>query len=245
MKTSSEDIGPLSTAAPTPKRLLLVDDEQDARDLARDVLEEDGWDVSGISDGAEALDILKQEAFDLVLLDLRMPFLDGFEVLRRARKFCLIPFVALSALNSVEDRKRFLDLGGNDYIAKPFTTQELRFRTWAAVRSHDEQAAAVKHVFDDGCLRIDLDAHQVTVGGKEVLLTAREYELLHELKMNAGVVLSSEYLLKKIWGIEYGSDTDLLYTCVARLRSKIEPDRNNPRYVITLDRVGYRFKDFA
>ncbi len=251
MKASLEDNRLLSPAAPTRRRLLVVDDEEDMRDMARAMLEEDGWDVSTASSGSEAIDILKQELFDMVLLDLRLPIVDGFEVLRRARKFCSIPIVALSALSAVEDRKRFLDLGGNDYITKPFTTQELRFRTWAAIREGQNEksnahkaakASSGRICLADGYLTIDLEARRVSVEGNDVAITGKEYYLLQELALHKGAGLGSRELLSTVWGPEYSSDTGLIYVAIAHLRAKIEPDPSQPRYIVTIPRFGYRFQ---
>ena len=236
------------------KRLLVVDDEPEILDIVVGMLEEDGWDITGILDGTEALATLQREPFDLVLLDLKLPGINGFEVLRRARQSCSVPIVALSALHSIEDRERFLSLGGDDYITKPYNSTELRFRAWAALRKKREMAANASIApneppaqpdFSDGYLTVDLEARRVTVGGKEIVLPPKEHGVLRELVVNTGKVLTHEHLLKTIWGPEFISDVNLLHTCVARLRSKIEPDQTHPRYVITVDRVGYRFRNSA
>lgn len=233
------------------KRLLVVDDDESIRDLISDMLEEDEWDVSGAADGSEALDSLAKEQIELVFLDLKVPDIDGFEVLRRIRRFSSIPIVAISGLTSVEDRESFLNLGGSDYITKPFTTDEVRFRAWAALTRAAKESPAPgmgwpreppsRFDSDDGQLKIEFAARRVIVQGVELRLTRTEFDLLRELAGNAGKAVSYDDILEAVWGPEYKGDRGRVRDYIDSLRKKIEPDPARPRYINNLPGFGYRF----
>ncbi len=223
--------------------ILIVDDDPFDQRLIRDVLDGDGFATHGAFDGNEALDFLHTELPSLVFLDIMLPGMNGFEVLRRIRQVSSVPVIAISGSKSLEDRERFLNLGGDDYVTKPYDLDELRFRIMAVLkRNNRNHLPAFQNRFDDGFLKIDFDSRRVDADRREVPLPPREYNLLHEFVKNAGKTLTHHYLMTTVWGNEYSSDISLLHTCVARLRSKIEPNPTHPQYLITVARVGYRFQ---
>lgn len=223
--------------------VLVVDDDLCDQHLIRDILDGDGFSTYGVSEGNEALTFLQTELPGLILLDIRLPGMDGFEVLRRVRQLSAIPVIALSASKSLDNREKFLNLGGDDYVTKPYDLDELRFRIMAVLkRNSQNRLLTLRNRFDDGFLKIDFDSRRVDADRREVTLPPREYNLLHEFVKHAGKTLTHHYLMTTVWGNEYSSDISLLHTCVARLRSKIEPNPTHPQYLITISRVGYRFQ---
>lgn len=224
-------------------KVLVIDDDDGMLELVRDVLGGDGWDVSVAPDGPRGIASLERESPDVVLLDLKLPGLDGFETCRRMRELSTVPIVALSALDSVRDKERFLSLGGDDYVTKPFSVHELLFRVRkSARRDTQEGPALVPQGYDHGHLAIDFGARRVTVDATEVPITGREYHLLRELCLHEGSACSAADLLRDVWGPAYVTDISLLYVAIAHLRSKIEPDPSHPCYIITIPRFGYRFQ---
>jgi len=196
--------------------------------------------------GAEALQAFEMELPDLMVLDIMMPRMDGFDVCRRIREWSQVPIIMLSARGDEDDKVKCLDLGADDYITKPFGKDELIARVKAVMR-RTESAAAVptRPSFSSGDIDINFVRRQVTVAGKEVKLTPTEYNLLQEFVLNAGKVLTHTHLLNKVWGPEYREETQYLHVFVRRLRAKLEPDPTNPRYIVTVSGVGYQFKDTA
>lgn len=227
-------------------RILVVDDEISIVKFLRANLESKGYEVLTAMNGAEALKIFEMELPDLMLLDITMPKVDGFEVCRRLREWSQAPIIIISALGDESDKVKCLDLGADDYITKPFGASELIARVKAVMR-RTESAAAVPTQPSFACdeLRINFVRRQVTVAGKEVKLTPTEYNLLQEFVLNAGNVLTHTHLLNKVWGPEYREETQYLHVFVRRLRAKLEPDPTNPRYIVTVSGVGYQFKDTA
>jgi two-component system KDP operon response regulator KdpE len=223
----------------TEKKVLVVDDDPQINEVVSEVMQEEGWDVSITSNGIEALSVKKP--FDLIILDLKLPGIDGFEVCRRIHEFSKIPIIILSGLKNLEDRERCLKLGADDYITKPFELDELRFRVRAISFRKKEYSRQNGFDFDDGYLRISFSRRFVAAGGQQLRLTPKEYALLHELEVNEGKPLSHQYLLTKLWGNGYSIDVDLLQVCVSRLRSKIEQDRSKPRYIVNQWQYGYVF----
>ena len=227
-------------------RILIVDDELSIIKFLRANLEAEGFEVLTVMDGVQALQTFEMELPDVVILDIMMPKMDGFEVCRRIREWSQIPVIMLSARGDVDDKVKCLDLGADDYITKPFGKDELIARVKAVMR-RTESAAAVptRPSFSSGDIDINFVRRQVTVAGKEVKLTPTEYNLLQEFVLNAGKVLTHTHLLNKVWGPEYREETQYLHVFVRRLRAKLEPDPTNPRYIVTVSGVGYQFKDTA
>jgi len=227
-------------------RILVVDDELSIIKFLRANLEAKGYNVLAAMDGAQALQTFEMELPDLVVLDIMMPKMDGFEVCRRLREWSQVPVIMLSALGDEGDKVKCLDLGADDYITKPFGASELTARVRAVLR-RTEAAGTIptQPSFTSGDLEINFVKRRVTVAGNEVKLTPTEYALLQEFVLNAGKVLTHTYLLNKVWGSEYREDTQYLHVFVRRLRAKLEPDPTNPRYILTVPGVGYQFKDTA
>ncbi len=227
-------------------RILVVDDELSIVKFLRANLEANGFEVLAATDGAEALQTFEMELPDLVVLDIMMPKMDGFEVCRRLREWSQVPIIMLSARGDVSDKVKCLDLGADDYITKPFGKGELIARVRAVLR-RTEAAATVpsQPSFTGGDLQISFAQRRVTIAGKEVKLTPTEYNLLQEFVLNAGKVLTHTHLLNKVWGSEYREEREYLHVFVRRLRAKLEPDPTNPRYITTVPGVGYQFKDTA
>jgi two-component system KDP operon response regulator KdpE len=227
-------------------RILVVDDELSIIKFLRTSLEARGFEVLAAADGAEALHVFEMELPDLVILDIMMPKMDGFETCRRLREWSQIPIIMLSARGDESDKVKCLDLGADDYITKPFGKDELMARVRAVLRRTEAAVTMpTRPSFTSGELRLDFVKRRVTVTGQEVKLTPTEYTLLQEFTLNAGKVLTHTYLLNKVWGPEYWSETQYLHVFVRRLRAKLESDPTNPRYITTLPGVGYLFKDTA
>jgi two-component system KDP operon response regulator KdpE len=228
------------------KRILVVDDELSIIKFLRANLEAGGYDVLAAMNGAEALETFEMELPDLVLLDIMMPKMDGFEVCRRLREWSQVPIIMLSARGDEKDKVECLDLGADDYITKPFGKDELIARVKAVLRRTETGATIPSTAsFTSGDLEINFAQRKVTVAGREVKLTPTEYSLLQEFALNAGKVLTHTHLLNKVWGPEYREDTQYLHVFVRRLRAKLESDPTNPTYITTAPGVGYQFKDVA
>jgi len=224
-------------------RILVVDDELSIIKFLRANLEAKGYKVLAAMDGAEALQTFEMELPDLVILDIMMPKMDGFEVCRRLREWSQAPIIMLSARGDESDKVKCLDLGADDYITKPFGASELIARVRAVLRRTEAAATLpTQPSFTSGDLQISFAQRRVTIAGKEVKLTPTEYSLLQEFVLNAGKILTHTHLLNKVWGSEYREDTQYLHVFVRRLRAKLEPDPANPRYIITVPVVGYQFK---
>ena len=227
-------------------RILVVDDELSIVKFLRANLETKGYDVLTAMDGAQALQTVEMELPDLVILDIMMPKMNGFEVCRQLREWSQIPIIMLSARGDEKDKVKCLDLGADDYITKPFGASELIARVSAVLRRTEKVVSLpTQSSFTSGDLKINFAKRQVTVADKEVKLTPTEYALLQELALNAGKVLTHTHLLNKVWGQEYRDERQYLHVFVRRLRDKLEPDPTNPRYIMTVPAVGYRFQDSA
>lgn len=223
-------------------RILVIDDEPQIRRALRVGLEREGYGVTLAASGEEGLDSAAEHPPDLVILDLAMPGMDGFEVCRQLREWSRAPVIVLSVREGEADKVRALDLGADDYLTKPFGMGELAARVRAAMRRAAAAQAPEPPTLELDGLRIDFARRQVTVDGAEVHLTPIEYDLLRLLAQNAGRVLTHRQLLTKVWGSEYSEDTHTLRVHVANLRGKIEPDPARPRFIRTEPRVGYRFR---
>lgn len=222
------------------ERVLVVEDDPTVRETATLLLERAGLRVSGVGDGAEAVDTVAANHFDLVLLDLMLPSLDGFEVCRAIRRESQVPIVMLTARTDTIDVVTGLELGADDYVTKPFKGPELVARVRAALRRRTVPAdVPVIQVAD---LEIDTSAFRVNQSGRPVELTATEFRLLVELAGNPGRVFSRELLLERVWGYDYLGDSRLVDMALKRLRDKLGDDARDPRYVATVRGAGYRFE---
>jgi len=227
-------------------RILIVDDDLSIIKFLRANLEARDYETLTAMDGAEALRTIERELPTLVILDIMMPKVDGFEVCRRLREWSQIPIIVLSARGDEQDKVKCLDLGADDYISKPFGVSELLARVRAVSRRTQAIGAVpTQPSFTAGDLKINFAQRRVTVAGKEVKLTPTEYNLLQEFALNAGKVLTHIHLLNKVWGPEYREEREYLHVFVRRLRAKLEPDPANPEYIITVPGVGYQFKNTA
>jgi two-component system KDP operon response regulator KdpE len=225
-------------------RMLIVDDEPETLKYVAANLKARGYDVVTAADGSEALKRADEDVFDLVLLDITMPGPDGFAVCQALRKTSTVPIIMLSARGQEKDKVKALDLGADDYLTKPFGIDELLARIRSALR-RSQQDAGTSGPFVAGDLAINFQERRVTRGGEEIKLTPTEYELLVQLTRSAGKVLSHTALLQRVWGPEYGEESDYLWAYVRRLRRKIEADPEHPRYLLTEPGVGYRFSTGA
>jgi DNA-binding response OmpR family regulator len=235
----------MSSNEPRRRRILVVDDEPRMIRFIRLNLEHDGYEVFEASTGEEALEQLRDHIPNLVLLDVMMPGMDGFETLRMMREISTVPVIMLTAKGDVEDRVKGLELGADDYIAKPFDPAELVSRVGAVLR-RTEMPSEPEHdvITVDNRLKIDFDRREVFVDGELVKLRPTEFRLLYHLVKNAGWVVPHEQLLAKVWGYEYRDETHYLRLYINYLRQKLEKDPSNPQYILTERGVGYRFVDY-
>ena len=235
--------------AERPTRILLVDDEQAILTLLSYPLQQDGYDVVRAADGQEALDRFGESDFDLVVLDVTMPHMDGLEVCRRLRAASSVPIIMLTAKTEEIDKVVGLELGADDYITKPFSIREFRSRVKAALRRSSMGAAANTDREDSaepllaGSLAIDFDKRTVRLGGELVRTTFVEFEILGMLARSPGRVYSRESLLDRIWGDSAYRDPRTIDVHIRHLREKIESDAKEPEYIFTVRGVGYRFRD--
>jgi len=221
-------------------RILVVDDEQRIVNFLRTKLKASGYDVVSAGDGAEALEQIEAEEPDLMVLDLLMPRMDGFELMERLRAFSPIPVVILSARGADTDRIRGLKLGADDYLAKPFNPEELVARIEAVRRRlQPGQRRKTSGVVRLGDMVVDFEQRRVTARGEDKRLTRIEWLLLSELAQNAGRLMVYEELLTRVWGAEYRNDVHILRTWVSRLRHKLERNPKNPKLIRTIPKVGY------
>ncbi|HET9531038.1 MAG TPA: response regulator transcription factor [Blastocatellia bacterium] len=220
--------------------ILVVDDEPQILRVMRASLPARGYEVRTTPGGEEALDEIRKESLDLIILDLVMPKMSGLEVCRRIREFSSVPIIVLSAKGSEADKITALDLGADDYVTKPFSLDELLARVRAVLRrSHATEANEA--VLKVGDLVIDVDERRVTVAGTEVRLTPKEFDVLKYLVRSSGKVVTHRALLQAVWGSESSEQTEYLRVFINQLRRKIEPDPQHPRYILTEPWVGYRF----
>jgi two-component system KDP operon response regulator KdpE len=217
-------------------RVLVVDDEVPMRRALQIGLKAHGYDVLIAADARTALDACREDAPDLVLLDLGLPDRSGFDVLRELRRWSEIPVIVVSARHGSTDKVEALDLGADDYVTKPFGMAELMARLRAAAR----RAQPVDQVVTDDFV-VDLGARQVTRDGMPMRLTPTEWSLLAVLASRPGQLVSREQLLREVWGPTYGSETNYLRVYVGNLRKKLEPEPARPRYFHTEPGMGYRF----
>ena len=227
------------------KLVLVVDDETRMINFMRMNLELEGCRVLSATNGRDAIDQVREELPDVILLDIMMPGMDGFETLRRLREFSQAPVLILTAKDDEEDRIRGLELGADDYVGKPFSHRELVSRIRAVLRRHYAAPPTPQtSVQVDERLTIDFARREVLVNGERINLRPTEYRLLYHLVQNAGYVMTHEMLLSRVWGPEYRDETHYLRLYVTYLRQKIEEDPADPQYILTERGTGYRFVDF-
>jgi two-component system KDP operon response regulator KdpE len=223
-------------------RVLVVDDEMSYIRAVEINLEARGYQVLSAQDGQTAIDVVANEEPDIVLLDLRMPGMDGFEVCRRIRDFTMVPVIMLTALAEDADKVRGLDTGADDYITKPFSAEELVARVQAVLRRVElSERSKPQSSFQAGDLRVDFIRKRVFAHDREVHLTPTEYRLLYTLIQQPGQVLATRYLLENVWGSGYAGEHRLLRQAIHRLRRKIEDDPRNPQYIQNRPGLGYIF----
>ena len=226
------------------KKVLVVDDEKLIVKGIRFSLEQDGMEVTCAYDGEEALLCAKEQKFDMILLDIMLPKLSGTEVCQQIREFSDVPIVMLTAKNDDMDKIMGLEYGADDYITKPFNILEVKARIKAIIRrvSKRDKNQEDDKVIIKGEMQIDCESRRVIIGGKEINLTAKEFDLLELLAMNPGKVYSRENLLNIVWGYEYPGDVRTVDVHIRRLREKIETNPSDPKYVYTKWGVGYYFR---
>ena len=234
-----------------PRKVLVVDDEKPISDIIRFNLTKEGYQIMTAFDGEEALQQMKADQPDLVLLDVMLPRLDGFQVLKKIRETSQVPVIMLTAKEEEVDKVLGLELGADDYITKPFGMRELIARVKANLRRMEPIPAVTEtgpsgqhQMLEAGELKINFERYEVSKRAKVIELTLREFELLKFLATQDNQIFTREQLLKDVWGYEYFGDIRTVDVTVRRLREKIEDDSSNPKYILTKRGVGYYFKRF-
>ncbi len=226
-------------------KVLIVDDEKRIVKGIRFSLEQDGMEVDCAYDGQEAVDKAREGDFDIILLDVMLPVLSGFEALQQIREFSTVPVMMLTAKGEDMDKILGLEYGADDYITKPFNILEVKARIKAIVRRTRSQTKSTPtddNYIISGDMVIDQDNRQVTIGGREIRLTAKEFDVLELLATHPGQVYSREKLLTMVWGVDYPGDERTVDVHIRRLREKVEQNSSEPRYVHTKWGMGYYFK---
>jgi len=223
-------------------RILVVDDEPQIRRVMRVTLSGAGYVVADTRNGEEALEKLREERFDLVLLDVNLPGINGLETCREIRARSDMHVVMLTVRDSVQDTVAALDAGADDYITKPFSMDVLLARIRATLRRSPLSGEAGAELIRFGAVELRVGARRVTVNGKEVRLTPKEFDLLRFLISNSDVALPHERILQAVWGPDYGNEVQYLRVFIKQLRKKLEPDPSRPRYILTEPWLGYRFR---
>lgn len=228
------------------KSILVVDDESQIIKFIEMNLEDAGFRVISATNGYQALEKVTRELPDLVILDIMMPDMDGFETLKKIREISSVPVIFLSVRGQELDRVQGLDLGADDYMTKPFSPKELVSRIKAVLRRIGAKAlASDSEVVVDNNLRINFDQRKVVVRGKEIKLRPTEYRLLYHLVTNPGKLLSHDTLLSRVWGPEYRDEDQYVRLYITYLRQKIEDDPKNPKYILSERGLGYRFREIS
>ncbi|MCR6513859.1 MAG: response regulator transcription factor [Clostridium chrysemydis] len=222
------------------KNILVVDDDKDIRELVEAYLKAEGYIVDKASDGEEALSLIEEKAYDLVILDIMMPKIDGIETLIRIRKKHKMPVIFLTAKNDEIDMVKGLTLGADDYIAKPFSSMELIVRVKAQLRRYTVFNNLDNKIINIGDLLLDIEKHIVTVKGKEVNLTPTEYKILELFCKNRNRVFSVEEIYENIWKNKYAVGDTSIMVHITKLRQKLEKDPKNPEFIKTVWGVGYK-----
>ncbi len=225
---------------PKKPKILIVDDEQLYRHLVKVNLESEGYEVIAAANGEECLDLVSNKHPDLVILDVMMPKLDGFDTLDRIRQFSEVPVIMLTGKHEEQDRVHGLNAGADDYVTKPFSATELIARVRAVLRrSLNQEQGISNRYFSHGDLKIDLARAEIWRDDTPVYLSATEYKLLIQFAHNVGRVIPAEELLSAIWGPQYRDDKEILWVSIARLRQKLEKDPHTPVHIVTRSGLGY------
>ena len=228
------------------KRILIIEDDINIAELERDYLEISGFEVVIRHNGAKGLDLAIKEQFDLIVLDLMIPEIDGFEICKKVREKKDIPILMISARKDDIDKIRGLGLGADDYLTKPFSPNEMVARVKAHISRYEKLIGTGKqHKQAELAIRglvINLDARRVTLNGEEIFFTTKEYDLLLFLAQNMDRVFSKEALLEKVWGMDYFGDSATITVHIGKIRDKIEKDKTKEQFIETIWGVGYRFK---
>ena len=222
-------------------KVLLIEDEESFGEALAYQLTREGYDVDRVTDGAAGLERFKANGADLVLLDLMLPGMAGKDVCKEIRRSSHVPVIMLTAKDAELDKVLGLELGADDYVTKPFSTRELIARMKSILRRSSSDVASADGVLEAGGVRLDPDRFEVTVRGETVHLPRKEFELLELLMENLGRVLSRETLIDRIWGPEYFGDSRMLDVHIKRLRAKCEEDPHEPRHLVTIRGLGYKF----
>ncbi len=222
-------------------RVLIVEDEASLSEPLAYLLEREGYDTTVVEDGRDAVAEFMANGADLVLLDLMLPGLPGTEVCREIRVHSQVPIIMLTAKDSEVDIVVGLELGADDYVTKPYSSRELLARIRALLRRRAEPEVD-ESVIEIGAVRMDVERHTVSVGGEEIAMPLKEYDLLEVLMRNAGRVLTRGQLIDRVWGEDYFGDTKTLDVHIKRIRSRIEPNPPEPRLLVTVRGLGYRFE---
>lgn len=228
------------------EKILVVDDEKAIADILKYNLTKDGYDVLMANDGEEGLELAQNENPDLILLDIMMPKMDGFQVCRKVREKSNVPIIMLTARAEEVDKVLGLELGADDYVTKPFSIRELMARVKANLRrniAEESEETNQNNILAVGDLKIDMDRYEVSANGKVLELTLREYELLKFMVTQRGQIFSREVLLEKVWGYEYYGDVRTVDVTIRRLRQKVENNPSKAEYILTKRGVGYYFND--
>lgn len=226
--------------------VLIVEDEEAIVNILKYNLEKEGYNVLVAYDGMEGLEIANKEMPDLILLDIMMPKMDGFQVCRKVREKFDTPIIMLTARAEEIDKVLGLELGADDYVTKPFSIRELMARVKANIRRRSVDTTISenkRHIIKLGNLKIDIDKYEITKNGKILELTLREYELLKFLASQKGQIFSREILLEKVWGYEYYGDVRTVDVTIRRLREKVEDVPSKAEYILTKRGIGYYFND--
>lgn len=224
----------------TSAKILIVDDAQQVRRVLRTALSAEGYTIFEAGTGEEALESIRQSTPDAILLDVNMPGMGGLETCREIRRTLDVPILMLTVRNAERDKVMALDAGADDYVVKPFSMAELLARIRAALRRRMPQGQLTS--FSNKDLSVDFEARQVTVKGRDVHLTPKEFELLRHLVTNAGKPITHRRLLQAVWGPDYGDEPEYLRVMINQLRKKIESDPARPKLILTEPWVGYRFQ---
>ena len=226
-----------------PKKgsVLVVDDDRHILRMMQLILEVEGYHVITAMDGKTALEVFDSQGTGLVLLDVRMPGIDGYTVCSRIREFSQVPIIMITAKKEVEEKAQGLDSGADDYITKPFSVRELTARIKAVLRRTQSWDKVLGPAFYSGDLVIDFDQHSVTLNGEQINLSATEHRLLYYLARHAGRVVTPDQILEDIWGEKYLGEYHLLRVNITRLRHKLADDHKKPKFIVTRVGIGYEF----
>jgi two-component system, OmpR family, response regulator RegX3 len=223
-------------------RVLVVEDEESFSDALSYMLRREGYEVEVAATGPDALTAFDRSGADMVLLDMMLPGLSGTEVCRSLRAKSQVPIIIVTARDAEVDKVVGLELGADDYVTKPFSSRELVARIRAVLRRGAEPDELMTSTVQAGPVRMDVERHVVSVDGTQTPMPLKEFDLLELLLRNAGRVLTRGQLIDRVWGADYVGDTKTLDVHVKRLRSKIEPDPANPKYLVTVRGLGYKFE---